>query len=153
MPLIFKTVWVYTYVHLREIPYDLLRALCTGVLSIFVFISLCLIILCSLFVFFLSHCVPTFCGKANWSNFCSLLSFLVKTEVFLQSVPQLPISKHLQTPQIHSILSSVFWNYCRTFPNITNLQTKKKKSVWTFLNVFSSWSRCVTVSWSSLRIQ
>jgi hypothetical protein len=77
-----QTVSIYTYFHLREIPYDVLRALCTGVLSIIVFVSLRLIILCSLCVFSLSHCVPTFCAKASRSNFCSLLSFVVKTEVF-----------------------------------------------------------------------
>lgn len=41
-----------------------------------------LIILFSLFAFLLSHCAPTFCGKASRSNFCSLLSFLVKTKDF-----------------------------------------------------------------------
>jgi hypothetical protein len=105
-----------------------LWALCTGILIIFAFVSLRLIVLCSLFFLFLSHCFPTFCGKASRSNFFSLLSFLVKTEVFLQSVPPLPISKHLQTPQIYSVLSPVFWNYCRTFPNITNLQTWEEKN-------------------------
>ena len=70
------------YSQLREITYDVLRALCTGVLSIFVFVSLRLMIPCSLFVSFLSDCFLTFCGKASQSNFCSLLSFLVMTEVF-----------------------------------------------------------------------
>jgi len=106
-----------------------------------------------LFVFFLSDCFPNFCGKASRSNFCSILSFLVKTEFCLQSVPPLPFSKHLQTPHIHSVLSPVFWRYCRTFPNITNLQTWTKNSVWTFLNVFLSSRRYVIVSWSSLPIQ
>jgi hypothetical protein len=131
-----QAVSFYTYFHLREIPYNVLRALCTGVLSIFVFVPFRLIILCSLFVSFLSDCFPDFCGIASPSNFYSILSSLVKTEVYLQSVPPTPFSKHLQTPHIHSVLSPVFWRYCWTFPNITNLQTWTKNSVWTYLNVF-----------------
>jgi hypothetical protein len=103
-----RAVSVCTYFHLWEIPYNALRALCTGVLIIFVFVSLRLIILFPLFVSFLSDCFPNFCGKASLSNFCSILSFLVKTEVCLQSVPPLPFSKQsADTTYALSVVPSV----------------------------------------------